>query len=283
MNRISKLFHDVAAHYELFSAEGNMKTFFLAIFTAVLIAGLLLSPASAHPMELANCKTTYVVQNKDTLDKIAEMCQTTVGNLVYLNPEIANPNLIYPGQEIRISGSVPQTLRVTYTITSPIVYTVQAGDTLTGIAGMFNVAVWEILKANPGLTFFTKLTPGMQLNIPPSRKLRSTTLFSEDGFIIYYPNAKVVVSPLQAKIGDDINVQVSGFPPGAAIDYQVKLQGSTTYLLLYDGVISEEGTSSLEFQIPSTAKTNELWMVYVHTTSQKQPISASSGSVTIIQ
>jgi LysM repeat protein len=259
-----------------------MKTFFHAIFTAILIAGLLFSPTSARPLELYTCKTTYVVQNKDTLDKIAELCQTTVGNLAYLNPEIANPNLIYPGQEIRISGRVPP-VRVTYTNTSATVYTVQEGDTLTDIAGMFNVAVWEILKANPGLTFFTKLTPGMQLNIPASRKLRSTTMLSPDGFIIYYPDAKVVVTPVQAKIGDDINVQVSGFPPEAWIDFQVRLVGGTSILLLYDGVISDQGTASLEFQIPSTAKEYEQWFVYVQTTSQKEPVSASSGSIVIIK
>jgi len=46
--------------------------------------------------------STYVVQVGDTLKIIASKFGTTVDNLLGLNPAIANPNLIYAGQLIRV-------------------------------------------------------------------------------------------------------------------------------------------------------------------------------------
>lgn len=44
----------------------------------------------------------YVVKKGDSLSKIAKMMNTTVDNIMSLNPQIKNKNLIYVGQEIRI-------------------------------------------------------------------------------------------------------------------------------------------------------------------------------------
>ncbi len=43
-----------------------------------------------------------VVKSGDTLSRIARDAGTTVAELVALNPEITDPNLIRPGQEIRL-------------------------------------------------------------------------------------------------------------------------------------------------------------------------------------
>lgn len=48
-----------------------------------------------------NKEVWYTVKKGDTLTKIAKMFNTTVQTLVQLN-NIANPNLIYPGQKIRV-------------------------------------------------------------------------------------------------------------------------------------------------------------------------------------
>jgi LysM repeat protein len=47
---------------------------------------------------------TYVVQRGDSLSKIAKRFNRTTSHLLVANPEIANPNRIYPGQEILIPG-----------------------------------------------------------------------------------------------------------------------------------------------------------------------------------
>src|SRR5690606_22922740 len=49
-----------------------------------------------------NSKAQYTVKKGDTLSHIAKRYNTTVKNLVKLNPSIKNPNLIFPGQKIRV-------------------------------------------------------------------------------------------------------------------------------------------------------------------------------------
>ena len=44
----------------------------------------------------------YVVKRGDTLSAIARRYGTTVSRLMDLNPYIENPNLIYPGDVIRL-------------------------------------------------------------------------------------------------------------------------------------------------------------------------------------
>jgi spore coat assembly protein SafA len=44
----------------------------------------------------------YIVQQGDTLRKIAGRYGTSVNSLISLNPQIYNPNLIYVGQSIRV-------------------------------------------------------------------------------------------------------------------------------------------------------------------------------------
>lgn len=48
---------------------------------------------------------TYIVQPGDTLYLIAQRFNTTVDAIVALNPQITNPNLIFPGQRITIPGT----------------------------------------------------------------------------------------------------------------------------------------------------------------------------------
>lgn len=72
------------------------------------------SPLVAPPPELA----TYTVQSGDTLSQIAERFNTTVQELVGLNPQLAaasgatggqslNPDVIFPGQQITLPPATP--------------------------------------------------------------------------------------------------------------------------------------------------------------------------------
>ena len=97
----------------------------------------------------------YTVQRGDTLSKIAREYNVTVAHIVELN-DITNPNLIYPGEKLRITES-------DVTILNPIpkntysTYTVRRGDTLSGIARRFGVSVNYLVTANniqnPNLIF----------------------------------------------------------------------------------------------------------------------------------
>ncbi len=104
---------------------------------------------------------TYTVQRNDNLTEIAARFGTTVAELVRLN-NIANPNLIYPGQVLIIresGGSTPPSGAVTYTV--------QRNDNLTEIAARFGTTVAELVRlnniSNPNLIY-----PGQVLIIRES-------------------------------------------------------------------------------------------------------------------
>ncbi len=86
--------------------------------------------------------TEYTVKAGDTLWGIANKYGTTVSELVKLN-DISNPNVIYVGEVLQISGesSGVETTE----------YTVKAGDTLWGIAAKYGTTVSELVKLN-GIT-----------------------------------------------------------------------------------------------------------------------------------
>jgi LysM repeat protein len=134
-----------------------------------------------------------VVQSGDTLGIIAARHGITLQELLAVNPQVTDPNRIYPGQVLRLphnavadasSGQpvpgelaqpvpgalpVPGELAVEPILPSTgggTIYTVQPGDFLSGIAVRYNKSVAEILLANPGLTNPDVLTPGQQIVIP---------------------------------------------------------------------------------------------------------------------
>lgn len=92
---------------------------------------------------------TYTVVAGDTLYSIAARNGTTVDALVSAN-NIANPNLIYPGQVLRIPGTTPPPPQ-------PATYTVVPGDTLSSIAARHGTTVAALVAANnianPNLIF----------------------------------------------------------------------------------------------------------------------------------
>ncbi len=49
---------------------------------------------------------TYTVQSGDTLSAIAEANGITLAEVIRLNPQIENPDLIHPGDEVTISEDV---------------------------------------------------------------------------------------------------------------------------------------------------------------------------------
>jgi len=99
--------------------------------------------------------TEYVVKRGDTLTKIAIEFDTTIERLVEEN-NISNPNLIFPGQVLRITNS-PNPIRT-------IEYTVRRGNTLTQIAREYGTTVEALVQenniSNPNLIF-----PGQILRI----------------------------------------------------------------------------------------------------------------------
>ncbi|HIT36929.1 MAG TPA: LysM peptidoglycan-binding domain-containing protein [Candidatus Onthousia faecipullorum] len=100
-------------------------------------------------------ETVYTVVSGDTLSGIASRYGTTYQRLAEYNG-ISNPNLIYPGQQIRIPGSSQSS--------NPIYYTVVTGDNLTKIANRYGTTVNRLVAwnniSNPNLIY-----PGQKLRV----------------------------------------------------------------------------------------------------------------------
>jgi len=104
--------------------------------------------------------TTYIVQPGDNLFRIALRHGTTVEAIAAANG-IANPQLIYVGQELVIpSGStgVPSTGATTYIV--------QPGDNLFRIALRYNMS-YRLLAEYNGISNPSSIYVGQVLQIPP--------------------------------------------------------------------------------------------------------------------
>ena len=83
--------------------------------------------------------SVYIVKPGDTLSGIALLYGTTYQELAKYN-NISDPNLIYPGEEIRIPSS-NQT-------SNEVIYTVKPGDTLSQIAYDYNTTYQHLANIN---------------------------------------------------------------------------------------------------------------------------------------
>ena len=131
----------------------------------IFLAEVASLPVSEYKPETERT-TEYVVKRGDTLYKIAVMFDTTVERLVEEN-NISNPNLIYPGQVLRITNVDNPERNTTYVV--------KRGDTLSQIAIRYGTSVQSIVQLNniqnPNLIF-----PGEILNISTRAYDRFDTL-----------------------------------------------------------------------------------------------------------
>jgi len=107
------------------------------------------TPAPAAPVAPAETPTgSYTVVRGDTLGGIASKFGTTYQYLAQING-IANPNLIFPGQVLKVNAQAVAAPSLTYTVVR--------GDTLSGIAGKFGTSYQALAAingiANPNLIY----------------------------------------------------------------------------------------------------------------------------------
>ena len=100
---------------------------------------------------------TYTVVRGDTLSGIAQRYGTSWQTLAAMNG-IANPNLITPGQKIKLPGgaaSQPQNVQT---------YTVKSGDTLSAIASKYGTS-WQRLQQINGIPDANRIYAGQVIKI----------------------------------------------------------------------------------------------------------------------
>lgn len=133
--------------------------FSLFLVTAVLLSSLAFVPAA---FAQSDCGDFYTVKRGDTLREIANLCETTVAALVRANPQIDNPNLIFPGQVLVLPGALlPGSGRFD-------TYVIQRGDTLRELAVRFDTTVARLLELNPEIKNASVIYEGQRLTVPAS-------------------------------------------------------------------------------------------------------------------
>ncbi len=174
-------------------------------------------PHTENPNDTHNTEIIfYTIQSGDTLSEIASRYGTTVQELIEMN-SISNPNLIYPGETIRISTN--STISGSETRgTGSIVYTVKRGNTLSQIAKAYGVSVEHIVEINqiqdPNLIY-------------PGEKLRITESTNQN----FNPVAQSNYYTVQT--GDTLSGIARRY--GVSVQYLVRLNGIHNPNLIYPG------------------------------------------------
>lgn len=108
-------------------------------------------------------ETIYTVVKGDTLSGIAARFGTNYQKIASDNG-IANPNLIYPGQKLKIIAGAASSVTTPAANCSTIYHTVRKGETLSGIAAQYGTTYQEIARlsniSNPNLIY-----PGQKVRV----------------------------------------------------------------------------------------------------------------------
>lgn len=110
------------------------------------------------------CAFKYAVQPGDSIYAIAQRFNVNIDVLLAHNPQVTNPDLIFPGlvlciPEQELGGMPPETC-------SGFIYTVMSGDTLWNISQRFGVSLQALINANPQITNPNRIFPGQRICIP---------------------------------------------------------------------------------------------------------------------
>ncbi len=99
----------------------------------------------------------HVVQPGEQLGRIAGRYGVRARQLAELNVELKDPNLIVPGQEIRVCPEIAPRVR------ERVTYKVKAGDNLTSIALAHGLTLSELLAEQPDRIEPKRLRVGTEL------------------------------------------------------------------------------------------------------------------------
>jgi LysM repeat protein len=179
-----------------FNKESTMFTLskqriFSALAVLVILVSMLASTAPVYAKDNGNAE--YAVKSGETLTLIAKRFGLTVEKLLIANPDIKDPNLLYPGQVIilpvgRSEGlSALKDQRIFVWVREKNggrveleeqLYLVKSGDTLKRIASSYGLTLEKLLSANPQIDDPSKLFRGELIHIPEGRAEKVPPFYS---------------------------------------------------------------------------------------------------------
>mgnify|MGYP000926201413 CR=1 FL=1 len=163
---VNHIMHQYTSTGRIYGWSGNLD---LSLFYGDANAWLAYAGATGQPVPAPQAQTyvqpsvqsgdtTYIVQSGDTLSGIAARYGTTYQSLAAIN-NIADPNRIYPGQEIVIDGAATEAPAA-----GAVYYTIKPGDTLSGIAAKFGTTYQYLAELN-GIVDPNKIYAGTTIRI----------------------------------------------------------------------------------------------------------------------
>lgn len=162
---VNHIMHQYTSTGRIYGWSGNLD---LSLFYGDANAWLAYAGATGQPVPTPQVQTyeqpsvqpsdtTYIVQAGDTLSEIATRYGTTYQHLAAING-ISNPDIIHVGDRIVIDGVVPpQSSDDEY-------YTIQPGDTLSGIAAKFGTT-WKWLAEVNSISDPNLIYPGNTIRV----------------------------------------------------------------------------------------------------------------------
>jgi spore coat assembly protein SafA len=103
----------------------------------------------------------YTVKSGDTLFFIARRYNISLQSLIDANPQITDPNTIFPGQVICVPTGGQGV-----TCPNGQIYRVVRGDTMYEIARRNGMSLESLIRANPQITNPNLIYPGQEICIP---------------------------------------------------------------------------------------------------------------------
>jgi len=107
----------------------------------------------------------YRVRPGDTLSAIAAKFNVSLSALEAANPQIPDPNKIFPDELVHIPGSQGPGQDPTPVPPHVVTYVVRPGDTMSGIAAAHGLTLAVLLAANPQVTNPDVIHPGEVLTL----------------------------------------------------------------------------------------------------------------------
>jgi LysM repeat protein len=133
-------------------------------------------------------------------------------------------------------------------------YTVQSGDTLSGIAVFCGVSLTALEQANPQITDYSLIYPGQQITIP-------------QGVIpITGSQATIAITPVNGTPGTQLTVTGSNFPAGEMLTITAAQQGGSASATS-SATTDSNGNFSASLTIPSNATAGSLWTITATTST----------------